>query len=92
MFRMKVDLRLVKNATVKDDRSMLNMGMMLLEFYVYHFFAQIDITHAYFQVAIHQKIDIDTFLRKRILISFMNRSVHFNEKKTPAFTCKWELL
>ena len=53
MYRMTVDLRPINNATVKDDRPMPNMETMLLDVQKAHFFAQMDMTHAYFQVSIH---------------------------------------
>ena len=53
MYRMTVDLRPINNATVKDDRPMPNMYTMLLDGQKAHFFAQMDTTHAYFQVSIH---------------------------------------
>ena len=53
MYRMTVDLRPINNATIKDDRPMPNMETMLLDVQKAHFFAQMDMTHAHFQVSIH---------------------------------------
>ena len=53
MFRMIEDLLPINNITIKDDRSMPNMDTTLLDVQKAHFFAQMDMTHAYFQVSIH---------------------------------------
>ena len=53
MYRMTVDLRPINNATVKEDRPMPNMETMLLDVQKAHLFAQMEMTHAHFQVSIH---------------------------------------
>lgn len=53
MLRMTVGLRLINKATVTDDMPMNNMETMLLDVQKAHFFASIDMAHAYVQVAIH---------------------------------------
>lgn len=53
MFRMTVDLSSINNSTVKDDRPTTNMKIMLLDEQKARFFASMDMSHAYFQVAIH---------------------------------------
>lgn len=53
MFRMTRYLRPINKATAKNDRSVLSTEIMLLDVQKPHFFAQMDMTHLFFQVGIH---------------------------------------